>query len=324
MAMCAFRPRAGIELIAHTDLRLRTQRALPVWLLLALLLSACAVPNVRPFADATATYRDAIATAGATVADAMRRGSEPEKAPEAAKLWSARIKAADALVYYAGALSNIVAAYHSAGDSVQRLSDTVGELAALVPATGAMGKEAVAIGAVIGRTVLEVKAAHDLARAVEKAHPALAQIAEILKKDLIDLKVLCGNAYADIDQNLINEWRPHKGHYEKLVEAVEKSRSDAATSAFDAPSIGRLKELEALLAAREAEFRRHREARAAVAVQQAAAEEMLDQAVLGTDDWVKTHAEIGEALRANRLPNVALLMSRAQEIKNAVDRIRKR
>ena len=324
MAQSASRPPAGIGMIARTDPRLRTQRDMAAWLLVALLLSGCAVPNVKPFADATSTYRDAITTAGATVADALRRGSEPEKVPEATKLWSARVKAADALVYYAGALSNIVAAYHSAGDSVQRLSDTVGDLAALMPTTGAMGKEAVAIGAIIGRTVLEVKAAHDLARAVEKAHPSLAQIAEILRKDLIDLKVLCGNAYADIDQNLINEWRPHKGHYEKLVEAVEKARAEAATNGFDASSIGRLKELEGLLAAREAEFRQYQDARATVAVQQAAAEEMLDQAVAGTDDWVKTHAEIGEALRANRLPNIVLLMSRTQEIKNAVDRIRNR
>jgi hypothetical protein len=51
---------------------------------------------------------------------------------------------------------------------------------------------------------------------------------------------------------------------------------------------------------------------------------MLDQAITGTDDWVRTHAEIGAALRANRLPNIALLMSRAQEIENAVRRIRTR
>lgn len=324
MAQSASRRRVGNGMIAGTGARRRTQRATPACVLLALLLSGCAVPNVQPFADATSAYRDAITTAGVTVADTMRRGSEPAKAPEATRLWSARVKAADALVYYAGALSNIVATYHSAGDYVQQLSNTIGELVALMPTTGAVAKEAVAIGAIIGRTVLEVKAAHDLARAVEKAHPALAQIAEILKKDLIDLKLLCGNAYADIDQNLVNEWRPHKGHYEKLVEAVEKARSEAATSGFDASSIGRLKELEGLLAAREAEFRRHRDARATVAVQQAAAEEMLDQAVAGTDDWVRAHAEIGEALRANRLPNIALLMSRAQEIMNAVDRIRNR
>src|SRR5512137_1027507 len=155
MAESASRPPAGIGMIARTDPRLRTQRDMAAWLLVALLLSGCAVPNVKPFADATSTYRDAITTAGATVADALRRGSEPEKVPEATRLWSARVKAADALVYYAGALSNI-AAYHSAGDSVQRLSDTVGELAALMPTTGAMGKEAVAIGAIIGRTVVEV------------------------------------------------------------------------------------------------------------------------------------------------------------------------
>lgn len=311
-------------MIAGAAPLVRTGGILAAWLSMVLLSSGCTVPNVKPFADVTSAYRGAITTAGATVADAMRKGREPEKAPEAARLWSVRVKAADALVYYAGGLSNIVAASRSAADSAQRLGDTVGELAALVPTSGAMGKEAIAIGAVIGRTVVEVKAARDLAGAVEKAHPALVQIAEILKKDLLDLQVLCGNAYTDIDQNLVNDWRPHKGHYEQLVEAVEKARSEAAIGGFDAPSVGRLKELEGLLAAREAEFRRHRDARATVAVQRAAAEEMLDQAITGTDDWVRTHAEIGEALRANRLPNIALLMSRAQEIENAVERIRNR
>jgi hypothetical protein len=293
-------------------------------LLLALLLTGCAVPNVTPFADATAAYRDAITTAGATVADALRKSSEPEKTLEAATVWAERVKAADALVYYAGSLSSIVGAHQSAQDTVQRLGDTVGELAAYVPATGAIAKEGVAIAAVIGRTILEVKAAHDLDRAVEKAHPVLAKIADVLKKDLIDLQVLCRNAYLDMDQSLINQWRPGKNHYEKLVEAVQKARLEADTAGFDGATIGRLKELEALLAAQEIHFREHRHARAAVAAQQAAAEAMLDQAIAGTDDWINAHAEIGAAIRANRSPNIVLLMSRAQEIQRAVDRIRNR
>ncbi len=324
MGLYACRPRAGVGGLRSADPSSRRPRIAAAWLFFSFLLGGCAVPNVKPFADATAAYREAITTAGATVADALRRGSAPETAPEAARLWSVRVRVADALVYYAGGLSNIVAASRGAAESAQRLGDTVGELAALVPTTGAMGKEAVAIGAVIGRTVVEVKAARDLAGAVEKAHPALAQIAEILKKDLWDLKALCANAYTDIDQGLVNAWRPNQGHYEKLVEAVVKARSEAAMAGFDAPSVGRLRELEGLLAAREVGFGRHRDARATVAVQRAAAEEMLDQAITGTDDWVRTHAEIGAALRANRLPNIALLMSRAQEIENAVRRIRTR
>ncbi len=297
-----------------------------VFLLLILGLSACAVPNVKPFSDATTAYRNAIAAAGATTVDAVRHGTEPDQAATVAALWADRLRAGDALVFYAGALTAIVEAHGSAATSVQQLSDTVSGLVAFIPGgTGAAAKEGIAIGAIIGQTAIEVKAAHDLAAAVQKAQPAVTKMADLLKKDLKDLQLLCGNAYVSSDLALVDAWRVNnKAYYDKLLVAVTTARTTAATQAFDTASVARLTELERLLAVQATALLQYQGSRRTLAVQKAAADEMFDQAIAGSDDWVKTHAEIATAIRENRVPNMTVLMVRTQEIKNAVDRIRTR
>ena len=243
---------------------------------LVLFVAGCRLPSVQPYANATAELRDAVETTGEVTVARMKGDSEPfdPKNPpeptdpaypawELAQAWEVRLAAAGALVTYADALADITAAEEASADNMRDLAGAIDEIAASLPGVAAPSQEVVALATKLGEIALEVKAAHDLAEAVERAQPAVEGIADILSQDWDDMLVLYQTAHrmhvkdtflrSDTDKSI--KYLEFATYYTELKSRVEALRAELQTAKFENPSgrdlVAELKEAEDLLTGAE-------------------------------------------------------------------------
>lgn len=307
----ARRPRAG-----------RIVSALAAKLAVLAALTGCTLPDVTPFADATAQLRTAVMESGAVTAGAMAASHHPGDAKEFRTTWQDRLRLMDVLLAYSDSLASIVSAAQGASQSTATLGESIQRLADLVPAAqGAAVQAGVNLASVLINAGIQVKGYHDLAKAVEAADGALAQVAQYLQQDLTDLKLLYLKASQDTEADLDNRYGPRESQRTRLTE-----KRDAALQSFLASqsddSAARLQTLDALVAATAAEHQEYVDARAAVLHQRATVLQMLDKAGQGVGAWRQAHADLQTAIRQKRQPNVRLILSTAAEIRAAVERLR--
>ena len=240
-------------------------------------IAGCHLPNVQPYAEATAELRDAIEATGEVTVARMKGDSEPfdpENPPEPAdpaypawelaQAWDVRLAAANALVTYADALADITAAEEASADNMRDLAGAINEIAASLPGVAAPSAEVVALATKLGEIAIEVKAAHDLAEAIERAQPAVEGIADILAQDWDDVLVLYQAAHrmhvkdtflrSDTEKSM--KYLEFATYHTELKNRVEALRVELQTAKFENPPgrdlIAELKEAEELLARAEA------------------------------------------------------------------------
>ncbi len=298
-------------------------------LVLALALSGCQVPkNVAPCADATGALHRAINESGAVTAEAMATvpsvlsgTSARKEAKEFIELWQDRVKLMDVLLGYSDALAGVAAASTAAQQTVEALGSSITQLAAVVPVTGSAVAAGVQLGQVLIRTGIEIKAFHDLAQAVNAAHPALAEVAKYLEADLEDLRRLYLKASQDLEAALDDQYGERESQRNKLQEKRNQLRNTMITNFHDA-TIEQVMLVEELLAHMEPEHQEYTRQRNAVLLRRTTTLQMFKKASKGVRAWVRAHEELKVALEQNRQPNVRLILATAQELKDAVDRIR--
>lgn len=167
----------------------RTLPSLTALALAAALAGCGALPDGRPFADASSALSSSVRASGQAVADSLRdagslmRPSEARDYEELAQsldsAWAERVKATQGVVAYSQAIAELIAAGHSGaqtarqvGDSLQALSAATG-ISVAAPVVGVAGHVA---GFVFERIAL-VRASQTLEDAVLLAQPAVDQIA---------------------------------------------------------------------------------------------------------------------------------------------------
>lgn len=312
-----------------------------------LLIAGCQLPNVQPYADATVQLRDAIEATGEVTIARVKGDDNPfdsESAPEPgdpdyeawelAQLWQVRLAAADALLAYADALADITAAGKAAGDNARQVGNVITEIAGDLPGVSAPSSEVVALAVKLGEAAIKVKAARDLAQAVERAQPAVEGIADVLENDLDDMLSIYQVAYRDhVEANFLigdpetgNEYLRLATYHMKLRAKVEAVRKELADADFANPAgrdlIGEVQEAEQLLATAEAAWRPYGDQFQALRRERRRVEALFTQAKRATAAWVKTHGDLAEAIRNNRRPNWRELVKVAAELHVLVDAVR--
>jgi hypothetical protein len=306
----------------------RVQFRAIVVLITAVFVVGCGVPNVEPFAEATVELRRAIVEGGAMTAEAMTTAAATlpgddanEDAEQFVEIWGDRVKLADVLVGYSDALAGIAGAGVGAQQTAEALGSSIMQLADIVPGTGAAVDAGVRLGEVLVRAGIQVKASKDLGQAVDAAHPALAQVADYLQEDFGDLAILYKKASQDMEKALDDEYGRSLDGRRRLLDKVSKLRLAVITDPND-ENIERVKKVEEVLALMEPEHEAYMQRRHVLSQTRTAAIEMFSQAKAGVRAWIQAHDDLKLAIEQNRQPNVRLILSTAQEIKEAVDRIR--
>ena len=97
---------------------------------------------------------------------------------------------------------------------------------------------------------------------------------------------------------------------------------DAMIAAPNDVNVAHVRQIEELVVRMEPEHQEYLQRRSTLLQDRTATLQMFNKAKAGVRVWVQAHEELRLAMEQNRRPNVRLILSTAQEIREAVDRIR--
>lgn len=308
-----------------------------VSLLCLVVLAGCTTPDLTPFADAGKAVSTGVNTAGDLAIKPLTHMAlwdsksnkyvEPDDPSHPAKKlqesWELRRRAMDAVLVYSASLAEISQASARRKQNAAELVDSVKQLASAVPGITAVPTAAGDLVVTVASAGIEVKAWHDMGKAVRAADPAIQLVATMLKKDFAGLsKLFQDQRKADL-LHVVLDLRPVENVYGKLLEQRENLRKAVAKDPCDLSKGGDLARLDTLMAGVEQDRNRRLSEKAQIQASLADGQAVFAAADAALDAWASAHKGLVKSLEQNRAPNLALLVARAEELKAIVDRIRK-
>jgi len=300
-----------------------------------LLLAGCTTPDLRPFADATKTLSVGVYTGGDLALKPLARmplwvngnlvqpedPSHPSKALEAS--WESRRKTMEAVLVYSASLAAINEASAHSKENAAELVGSVKQLASAVPSisTGvSLAGDLVVSGL---QTYVEIKAWHDMQKAVQSADTAIQLIAKALEKDFAEL----ANEFESKQRDQIIQKSVALRPVERVYQALQDQRNTQRTSVAGAPSdvaLGtELARLDGLVTAVELDVNKLRSERSQIEVSLADGEQFFATVIKAVEAWASAHADLIKAFEQNRVPNLVVLAARAEELKEIVGKLKK-
>lgn len=299
-------------------------------------LAGCTTPDLKPFADASATLSSSVKVGGELAINPIstipvwngdvfvspRDPAHPYKSLEGE--WEKRRKTMDAVLVYSASLQAISEAAAHRSDNATALVQSVQQLASSVPGYGAAFDTAGKLVIKGIETTVEVKAWHDMRRAVASADPAIQMIAGSLQKDLSELANLMKAPLNDRITALGASLRPVVRLETTLRERRDTQRKTVAETPTDATAGAELARLDSLYQTALADLTQMREERARTENSIKQGQEFFANAVAGVNAWADAHRGIVQAFQEKRMPNFTLLAARAQELREIVNELKKK
>jgi len=302
--------------------------------LFALLTGCAALPDLTPYRDATLQLRSTVLAGGSAVrsgldtAAASYEASDPtakritESSQKFATEWRARIEAADALVAYTDALTDIARSATEGAGAARSLADSLGKLATGVgialPSSGTLAAATDAAAFVYGH-IAAVRAAQSLDQALQSAQPAVDRVATMLAQDLqVSLDILRATHRLQRDA-LVLKYNEEMGY----LKTLNKERKGIyARSSLRPEDEQRLRKLGDL-------YEATREWREPMEMAQAEMEstlkvraELIKATQTAVAEWASAHRTIAAAVREKRTVNVEALVQATLEARELVRRLR--
>jgi hypothetical protein len=322
--------------MAHTRHTPSIRPRLPLVAATLLLASGCTqLPDVTPFATATADMAAAVRTAGPAVASEVERMEHGQAAAKTlSQSWAARDAAMAAVVSYSDSLVSIVNAAHDKGEAVGKLAEKLGGLAtaAGLPLPGASAALGVVTDAAkfVWAQIELARGAASLEEALAAAQPAIDRIADKLGDDFKDLDVALraavegqrGAIEADPTYNIgvgtrdtIVESKLHL--LERLAQRAGNDRDGLTDD--DIAALGRIDALaESTSAVLEDPEKRLDE----LGTRAGATTDLLHASADAVQRWSIAHRDLVNAVANRRGVDVDSLTSAAVEIRDLVKRVR--
>jgi len=234
--------------------------------------------------------------------------------------WKARIKAMTALLRYAQSLDAIAAAGRSGAESAGEVAASVQGLAEAAGIAIPGSAEALAVATDAAKFIYgqlaTIRAAHQLAEALDDAQPAIERIAEVLRKDLADLDVVAQASDAATAVNLADEYNKLNSDRKSILLAM-KALNPAKPE--DRAEYETLTELLASIGPRYDAYQKELQA---VEDRLNAVRAVIDATGRALDEWAAAHANLASAVRNKRLVGAQSLMASATELRELVKRMR--
>lgn len=302
------------------------QWAGPLALLAGALISGCtALPEIRPFVEASAQLRAGVVSSGSAAEEEVRRIKDGAAlADKLAEEWAVRVKACDGLVRYADSLHAIALAGREGRQTAQSIADSVTALAnaASIALPGAQVVGTVTDTAkFIYEQISLARAADSLESALFNAAPAVDEIAAKMVRDLKLLEKIVVGA-SETAQNAIDfKYSNVLGFRKQLNSARESAHAKVGT----VPAVNLIKELEdinklmdttrPLYNAFEKEVAELTKRRNAAIVLVRASSDTVNQ-------WAASHRQLVGAVRDRRAVNPQSLVDATSELRALVKRVR--
>ena len=299
-----------------------------------LTLSGCATPDLAPFAAASSTLASSVKQGGNLAINPITQRSvwvgdqlvppSDENHPGKAlrEQWDARLKTMDAVIVYSASLAAINEASARRKENATQLVDSVKKLASAVPGVNVgAGPAGDLMISGLGMLV-EVKAWHDMGKAVAAADPAIQKIAEIIAKDMASLRDLFESPIRADIARVSNALRPVQRTYTALQSARESARANIVSDVNSSANGDALTRLDALAEGVQPELDVLRDERKELENRLAGGREFFDAAINGIEAWAQTHTDLAESFKENRRPSLVLLIARAEELSGIITELR--
>ncbi|MHC4556178.1 MAG: hypothetical protein ACYTFW_04510 [Planctomycetota bacterium] len=313
---------------------------LALGLLLILGLAGCTVPNVQPFAEATAVMGRGFREVGISTSGVLR--DVPIKDPKTGKrlkpnekrhpsrtfaaTWDDHLRAVEAIETYSATLAEVANANQNSKENAQALVKPLVDLKGSFPQFNVPAAEIGSLLALIKQSTDEVVTYHTLSKQVKAAHPIFQQMVPLMQKALASALVINENSYLtylttyETDKNaLASRWNDLQTEL-KGLEDNYLSTTDTAAREELAKRISVVSEMIERLQSDYATFK------AEVAAIESRMQNTLSlfaQSQNTLNKWLESHAGLVKALDGNRQPNFTILLTRAEEIKIAIEAINK-
>ncbi len=299
------------------------------------IISGCALPNLKPFADATATLDTGVREGGSEIIESMKElpfkdkngmliaiASQQHPANRLNAVWAVRIQAMDALIAYSASLANISNAGLNASNNVEAFGETVKGLADYIPAVSAYTGDVKALVNLLITTGIEIQSYYTLSKAVEKAQKPLEEIVTLINDDLSDLQEI-NKELRDIGTaNLTKSADIYLAQYNDAADLKKKWSDQLADPAKEANALNMVNKYDDILQNLLPQVQAHQEIIAKFEKKCDNLDSLLSNTQKALDSWKSANAQLAGALKDRRQPNIALLVIRAAEIKYAVDKLR--
>ena len=228
----------------------------------------------------------------------------------------------DAVLVYSASLEEISDAAAHGEESATELMGPLQQLASAVPGYGAAINGAGALVVEGLKTTVEVKAWHNMRRAVEAANPAVQLVARGIKQDLVEISHLYEAPLNDQLAGLGASMRPVARFEQALRQQRDAQRKLVEADPGDSAKGAELARLDGLYATAWADLNQIRSERAKAEEQIALGKEFFASAVQAVDAWAAANADLVKAFKDHRTPDVTLLLARAQELNDMVSQLK--
>ena len=299
-----------------------------------LLISGCTTPDLKPFAEASKTLSASVKTGGELaikplaktpiwVTNSLVEPGDPAHPYTALEVsWAERWKVMDAVAVYSASLAAISDAAAHRKENATELAGSVQQLASAVPGYGAAFNSAGALVVKGLEITVEVKAWHDMRRAVEAADPAIQLVARGIKLDFIEISHLFEAPLNDQLAKLGASIRPVVRIEQALRQQRDSQRRLVEADPGDSGKGAELTRLDGLYATAVADLNQIRSARSKVEDQIAQGKDFFASAIRAVDAWAAANAELVKVFKEQRMPNFTLLIARAEELKEIVKQLK--
>jgi hypothetical protein len=290
-----------------------------LFLMSTALLTGCSLPNLKPFADATAELHTAILETDSNVRKTLTKAGAQRKAQEIGKELAVRITAMKAVVNYTDSLANITEAGRTGSDNAGKLAGAVdGFLGALSAPT--LPSNYVAIAKSLYGIVANVRAAHSFSQALKKADPAIQAMAEILIADFDALESLLAQSAVPVQLSLLsknnnNEIVDYRTQLDKKRRQLEK---DLSANLSDAKKIKEIKEINALIEMTRDRYDPYIMQLNAIKQGINSQISLVIKSRDGIRQWADIHAGLATSVKDGLPPNTRLLAATVIEIRKLI------
>ena len=299
------------------------------------ILSGCALPNLKPFADATATLDTGVREGGGEIIESMKAlpfkdkngmripiTSQEHPANRLNEAWAVRIQAMDALIAYSASLANISNAGFNASNNVEAFGETVKGLADYIPSASAYTGDLKALVNLLITTGIEIQSYYTLSKAVEKAQKPLEEIVTLINADLSDLQEINKNLRVMGIANLNKSVDKYLAPYNDAADLKKKWSEQLSDPAKEVNALNMVNKYDDILQNLLPQVQAQQEASAKFEKKCDNLDLLLTNTQKALDSWISANAQLAGALKDKRQPNIALFVVRAAEIKYAVDKLR--
>jgi hypothetical protein len=300
--------------------------ALACALLAPVFFSGCgSLPEVGPFAEASAQLRSGVASSGdAVVAEVRRIEGGAKLSDKLAAEWAARVKMCEALVRYADSLQAITKAGGEGRQAVQSIADSATALAKaagiVLPAAGTV---AVAVDAAkfIYAQIALARAANALEDSLETVAPAVEEVAVHIARDLKSLEKILDTA-AGTSRNALRTRHSGMLGFRGRVDELRSAAYSKVGNAPPATLTRELDEINKLMDATRPLNEAYEKELLDMEKRRNAASALIRASSDAIGQWGVAHRQLVVAVKTRSPVNAQSLIDASKEIRDLVKRMR--